>query len=164
MARKRASRRREVYSINVGYPASKPVAGYFPKVLYPDRFEDQTSFPLEPPFQGWKGELTWTFSYYRGIMVDWALMLDVIRSDAPIDVAVHGPRERRRVERVDCCDSQIHRHLFTINSDPDDDDGERQIFRELTANDADIVDGEFHHYFDMLIGHWPERVRRWLDG
>lgn len=68
------------------------------------------------------------------------------------------------VERVDCCDSQIHRHLFTINSDPDDNDGEREPFRQLSANDADIVNREFHHYFEMLIKHWPERVRRWLDG
>jgi len=164
VARKRTPRRREVYSVNVGYQPNQPAGQYLPKVLYPDRFEDRTSFPLEPPFQRWKGELTWTFAYYRGVMVDWALMLDVIRADAPINVAEDGPRERRRVERVDCCDSQMHRHLFTINSDPNDNDGEREIFRELTANDADIVDSEFYHYFEMLIKHWEERVRRWLDG
>ena len=164
MARRRKPRPHEVYTINVGYPGNQPPQKYLPKILYPDRFEDETSFALEPPFQGWKGELIWAFAYDRGVMVDWALMLNVIDADAPINVAELGPRQRRRVERVDCCDSQIHRHLFTINSDPDDNDGEREIFRELTANDADVVNREFHHYYDQMIKHWTERVRRWLDG
>jgi hypothetical protein len=133
-------------------------------VLYPGRFEDQTSFALEGEFQGWRGELTWTYALDHGLIVDWALMLDVLRVDAPLNVAEHGLRERRRVERVDSCDSQIHRHLFTINSDPDDNDGEREILIRLSENDADIVDRECQHYLDMLVKYWQERARRWLDG
>jgi hypothetical protein len=162
--RRRRPHRREVYSINVGYPPNPPAQKYLPKILYPDRFEDETSFALEPPFEGWRGELIWSYATYHGRMVDWALMLYVVRADAPIELATKGPRERRQVERVDCCDSQIHRHLFTINSDPEDNDGEREVFRQLSANDADIVDSEFNFYFDMMIKHWSERVRRWLNG
>ncbi len=164
VSNRRKPPRRERYSISAGYPPNPPPQPYLPEILYPDRVEDVTSFALEPPFAGWRGELTWTYALYRGLVVDWALMLYVVRADAPIDVEAHGPRERRRVERVDCCDSQIHRHLFTINSEPEDNDGEREVFRQLSANDADIVNGELDHYFQMMIKHWPERVRRWLDG
>lgn len=164
MAQKRKPRPREVYSINVGYPGNEPPQKYLPKILYPDRFEDETSFILGPPFEGWVAELRWKAAYYREHIVDWALMLDVIDADDPVNVAELGPRDRRRVERVDCCDSQIHRHLFTINSDPDDNDGEREPFKELTANDADVVNDEFNHYYDQMIRHWRERVRRWRNG
>ncbi|BBZ80036.1 hypothetical protein MANY_53730 [Mycolicibacterium anyangense] len=91
-------------------------------------------------------------------------MLDVSQHDAVEQLLLTGTRvQRRHVERIDCCDSEIHRHLFSINSDPNDHDGERESLRELTADDAAIVDSEFDVHLAMMLQDWQERVRRWLD-
>lgn len=165
MARKRRPRREQVYSIQSGMPADAAAEPYFPKVLYPDRVEDDASSELLPAFHGWIGRLKWRFAIDRGIYVDWAIMLDVFREDEPNAMENDGiPRSLRHVERIDCCDSEIHRHIFTINSPPDDNDGQRAPLRTLTAGDASIVNQEFDHYFEMIALDWQERVRRWRNG
>jgi hypothetical protein len=163
-SRTKAPKRQPLFSVNAGYQPDSVTRQYLPKIRYPAREIFETSFPLEPPFQGWRGELTWKYAMHRGVIVDWALMLDVFDTTAPVDLANDGPRKRRHVERVDCCDSQIHRHIFTINSDPADEDGERRVLRPLTAGDEAIVDSECDHYFAMINMDWAERVRRWRDG
>lgn len=66
-----------------------------------------------PPYEGWRGELTYRVALDRGRYVDWALMLDVSQHDAVEQLLLTGTRvQRRHVERIDCCDSEIHRHLF----------------------------------------------------
>jgi hypothetical protein len=156
VSNRRNKRRRELYSVTAGYPPDPPPEKYLPKIPYPDRDMDETLISLGPPVAGYLGELIWKYALYRGRMVDWALMLFVIPAESPIELATKGPRQRRQVERVDCCESEINRHVFTINSDPEDNLGERAVLRPLRANDADIVDSEFNHYYEMMLRDWPE--------
>ena len=104
------------------------------------------------------------FAIYRDLYVDWAIMLWATWDNLQHLLSEGTPAERRRIERTDCCESQIHRHLFTINSDPDDDQGQRIEITPLRSGDAIKVDREFDTQLALVSRQWEERTRRWLDG
>ena len=160
MARKgKRPRRREVYSINVGYPPSQPKT-YSPKD-YPDGDvcrDHVVSVLNDAPIDGWLFELVYRYGIYRGLTVDWAIMLNA-------RAAADGPKaERRRVERIDICHSEVHRHSFTRSSDPEDEQGKRTTIQPLTAGDAVKVSKAYDDQLALLSREWPERARSWIDG
>lgn len=157
----RKPRRREVYSINAGYLPDQPQK-YNPRD-YPDAevFRDTVVTVLnDEPIDGWKFELVFRFGIYRGLNVDWAIMLNA-RTASPTPGA---KRLRRLVERIDICHSELHTHSFTQSSDPADDQGERTTIMSLSAGDAVIVSRAYDEQMALLSREWPQRARRWIDG
>ncbi|WP_156670020.1 hypothetical protein [Mycobacterium sp. E3305] len=159
MVRGRKPRRREVYSVNVGLPPTQR-NDYSPKV-YPDAeiYRDHVVSVLnDAPIDGWVFELVFRYGIYRGLNVDWAIMINA-------RAAADGPRaERRRVERTDICHSEVHCHKFSNSSDPADTLGERTTIMPLTEGQAVRVSRAYDEQMSLLSREWPERVRRWIDG
>ncbi|OBF91044.1 hypothetical protein A5791_15790 [Mycobacterium sp. 852002-51163_SCH5372311] len=151
-----ARKRREVYSINAGYPPSQQE--YDPKA-YPDTYRDHVVSVLhDTPIDGWIFELVFRFAIYRGLNVDWAIMINA-------RAAVDGAKaERRPVERIDICHSEVHCHTFGRSSDPADELGERRTIMALVANDAVKVSRAWDEQMELISREWPQRVRRWIDG
>jgi hypothetical protein len=157
--RRQRPRRQEVFSINVGLPPNGPQE-YDPKV-YPDAdvYRDHVVSVLnDAPIDGWIFELVYRFGIYHGLNVDWAIMINARA------VADGLKAERRRVERIDICHSEVHSHSFKRSSDPADKLGERTTIMPLTARQAVRVSKAYDEQLALLSREWPERVRRWIDG
>jgi len=124
-----------------------------------DLARDKVVGVLGEPIDGWVPELVYRYALHRsGLMVDWAIMLDTYRVE-------HGSDEpRRRVERIDICESEVHVHRFRRSDDPDDDQGERATILPLYAGDEVTVDRQWDEQFAILNREWRQRMRRWIDG
>ena len=132
----------------------------------PSQFADEDLYPdkvasiLGAPIDGWTPELVFRYAVYRPLQlnVDWAIMLYARR----VEDGGSGPR--RRVERIDICDSEVHVHRFRRSGDPDDDQGERHTIVSLYAGDEATVSHQYDLQMQWLSREWPKRLRRWLDG
>jgi hypothetical protein len=109
---------------------------------------------------GWTPELIFRYAIFKplSLNVDWAIMIDVYR------VNEEGQTQRRRVERIDICHSEIHVHRFRQSDDPDDDQGERETLTSISAGDEVRVNDAYDMQLHLLSCEWPERLRRWVDG
>lgn len=158
MTRKRKPRRHQVKSITVGYP---PIGEQpYDPADYPadELYRDKVVSILGPPLDGWIFELVYRYAIYRGLNIDWAIMIWARRAEDGINA------ERRRVQRIDICHSEVHCHEFRCSSDPDDDLGERSLIVSLRTNDGVTVSREWDKQMALVSQEWPERVRRWIDG
>jgi len=85
--------------------------------------------------------------FYRNLTV-WFSLQQLIRD---------ASGERHTVCRIDCCDGEIHRHVFK--------EGQGEIDRvtlvRIPVHGQTVVDGEYGRYYDDMTGNWEERVRRW---
>lgn len=63
---------------------------------------------------------------------------------------------RHEVERVDCCHSQLHRHVFRRGGDE-----RRKVIRELYPGDEVYLGDEFQREYEDMIDQWADRYRRW---
>ncbi|MBE5471601.1 hypothetical protein E3G67_003551 [Mycobacteroides abscessus] len=156
--KKRRPRRQQVLSITAGY-LPRQTAPYDP-AAYPDDLliRDKVASILGGPIGGWNFELVYRFAIFHGLNIDWAIMLNAVK-DADGLCA-----ERRRVERIDICHSEVHRHTFRLSSDPDDNLGDRTVIQSISADDAVIVNREYDKQMDFVSREWELRARRWLDG
>jgi hypothetical protein len=156
--RKRKSQRRQVHSITVGYPPTVKQS-YDPAAYPPDEvYKDTVVSVLGPPIEGWVFELVYRYAIYRGLNVDWAIMIWARHVDDGVNAV------RRPVQRIDICHSEVHSHEFLRSSNPTDEQGERNPIVSLTANDAVTVSREWDEQMALLSREWPARVRRWIDG
>jgi hypothetical protein len=150
-------RQRTVRTITAGYPKSN--TEYNPKG-YPEdqRHDDHVVGVLGPPIDGWLFELVYRYAIYRGLNVDWAIMINARRAD-------DGSKgERRNVLRIDICHSEVHRHIFKQSSDPADDLGIRQTIMSLSNGDAAKVSRQYDDQMAAISRTWERRVREWIDG
>jgi hypothetical protein len=69
---------------------------------------------------------------------------------------MESPTGRIELERVDTCDSEIHRPRF-YQRKPED----RVTIYELSPGDEIIVDGEYQMQYEDLITHWEQILDRW---
>jgi hypothetical protein len=125
-----------------------------------DLYRDKVASTLGDAMDGWVPELVYRYAVHQqlGLNVDWAIMLYAYRGE-------DGARgTRRRVERIDICDSEVHTHRFRLSGDPGDDQGERTTVTSLYAGDEATVSHQWDVQMAALSREWPERMRRWLDG
>lgn len=142
----------------------KRVPEQFPYVPNPEADREVFVASLGPPIDGWHPELAVRYNLYRGKYVDWSISINVHADSAvTLQKTLKSPR-RYRVERIDCCHSQIHIHRFTIDSDPDDDLGERTQLIALTRADEDVVDKEYDRQMERVSLEFEEIIRRWTRG
>ncbi len=129
---------------------------YPPELLDPDKIASQLGAPID----GWTPELVYRYAILlpEGLNVDWAIMIDVYRVDEM------GETIRRRVRRIDICESEIHVHHFRQSGDPDDHQGRREVLMSISAGDEVTVSREFDAQLALLSREWQARVRRWIDG
>jgi len=125
-----------------------------------DLYGDKVVSILGAPINGWVPELVYRYAIFvpLGLNVDWAIMLYARR------VEDRGSGARRRVERIDICDSEVHIHRFRRSDDPADDQGERSAIVSLYAGDEATVSHQWDIQMQWLSHEWPQRMRRWLDG
>lgn len=125
-----------------------------------DLYRDKVVSILGAPIDGWTPELVYRYAIYAplGLNVDWAIMLYARR------VEDGGSGARRRVQRIDICDSEVHVHRFRRSDDPADDQGERSMIVSLYAGDEATVSHQWDVQMQWLSREWPQRMRRWLDG
>lgn len=155
--RRQKPRRRTVRKISAGYRKSN--TEYDPKGYPEDELHRDTVVSvLGPPIDGWLFELVYRYAIYRGFNVDWAIMINARRADEG------SKAPRRNVLRIDICHSEVHRHIFTQSSDPDDDQGIRQSIVSLSNGDAATVSRQWDHQMAALSRTWERRVREWIDG
>ena len=68
--------------------------------------------------------------------------------------------QEHEVQRIDCCHSEVHEHLFS-RTKPET----RKIIVEIDP-DKDpwkTIDAEFEPAYDRYIGNYQENHRRWRD-
>ncbi|MCB9440819.1 MAG: hypothetical protein H6523_11290 [Mycolicibacterium sp.] len=125
-----------------------------------DLFYDQVVSVLGAPIDGWVPELVYRYTIFgpTGLNVNWAIMLYAYRAEEGVRGA------RRRVERIDICDSEVHTHRFRRSDDPDDDQGERSTVISLNSGDEATVSHQWDVQMMALSREWRERMRRWIDG
>jgi hypothetical protein len=123
-------------------------------------YRDKVASILGAPMDGWTPELVFRYAICQplGLNVDWAIMTYARR----VEGGGSGPR--RRVERIDICESEVHVHRFRISNDPDDDQGERRTIVSLYAGDEATVSRQWDIQMQLLSREWPQRMERWLDG
>ncbi|UQX11786.1 hypothetical protein [Candidatus Mycobacterium methanotrophicum] len=63
---------------------------------------------------------------------------------------------RFELERVDCCDSELHRHRFYQHRSEN-----RVKIYELSPGDERIVDTAYQMQYEYLITNWEQIVDRW---
>lgn len=98
---------------------------------------------------GYAYSLFWRINMYRGLAVDWCLIVQAVEIESAI---------RHEVVRVDCCHGSIHRHRFS-EADPDADRNTPLLdLHRGMHNDVDRVYGE---EYDHLVNTWDEYVGRW---
>lgn len=119
---------------------------------------DLVASVLGAAVDGWVPELLYRYTLYRGLYIDWAIMIYA----RPADGDPSAPR--RRVERIDICESEVHVHRFRRSGDPDDDQGERTAIMSLNSGDEATVSNQWDVMLAQLSREWPKRMRRWLDG
>ncbi|MCV7424391.1 hypothetical protein H7K45_27980 [Mycobacterium yunnanensis] len=136
-----------------GYDA----AAQFPEDLL---YRDKIASTLGPPIRGWIPELVFRYAIFQPLElnVDWAIMLYAR------PVGDSSKEARRRVERIDICDSEVHTHRFRMSDDPDDDQGQRKKLISLYAGDEATVSRQYDLQMSYLSREWEQRMRRWLDG
>lgn len=157
MAGKRRKSRRPIPRVTAGCSPS-PMRPYDPGE-YPDpEVHRDTRAGLLGTFDGWEFELVYRYGIYRGLTIDWAIMIYARRVDEGRQAL------RRLVQRIDICHSQVHRHEFRCSSDPNDDQGIRTTIVSLSADDATTVNHEYDVQMALLSREWPQRVRIWIDG
>ncbi|MBB2990272.1 hypothetical protein FHR72_001740 [Mycolicibacterium iranicum] len=95
-------------------------------------YRDTIVSVLGAAMDGWVPELVFRLAidHRTGLNIDWAIMTHAYR----IEDGAKG--DRRRVERIDICESEVHYHRFRRSDDPDDDQGERRRIISLYADDA----------------------------
>ena len=130
--------------------------------IYPkdDVYKVETVGALGAPMDSWVPELAWRMTGVQstGVVVDWAIMINAYREED----GAGGPR--RRVERIDICDSEVHVHRFCRSSDPNDDLGKCERLISLSAGDEFSVDCQFDDQMVLVSHEWENRMRRWIDG
>lgn len=134
---------------------------YDPHVVPDDQlYCDTIVSVLGPPMSGWIPELVYrvAIDQQTGLNVDWAIMTNAYR----VEDGAKG--DRRRVERIDICESEVHYHRFRRSDDPDDDQGERRRIISLYAGDEVTVNYQWDLQFSLLSHEWEQRLRRWIDG
>lgn len=141
--------------------AAEWIADYNPNV-YPEDYLDRDLIvgQLGAEIDGWTPELVYRYAIFLpdGLNVDWAMMIYVYRAGKASEST------RRRVERIDICESEIHVHTFRQSDDPDDDQGRRTVLASISAGDAVTVSRAFDEQLALLSREWSKRVRRWIDG
>lgn len=155
--RRRKPKRRPVRSISAGYPPSE--TKYDPRGYPEDElYRDTSAGVMGAAIDGWLFELVYRFAIYRGLNIDWAIMINARRADEG------SKAERRSVLRIDICHSEVHRHIFTQSSDPDDDLGIRQSIVSLSNGDAATVSRQYDDQMAAISRTWQRRAREWIDG
>lgn len=121
---------------------------------------DKIVGPLGSPLDGWNFELIYRYAIQllTGLNVNWAIMIDAYKWNED------GRSVRRRVERIDICDSEIHTHTFRQSDDPRDRAGRRTVHESISAGDEVRVSRAFDEHLALLSREWEARVRRWIDG
>ena len=84
--------------------------------------------------------------YYRGKVVWFSLQQGLRRADGDHVVA-----------RVDCCDGEVHRHVFTES----EGEIERVSLVRIPLAGHAVVDGEFDRYLNEMLSSWEGRLREW---
>ncbi|WP_157897393.1 hypothetical protein [Mycobacteroides chelonae] len=120
--------------------------------------KDKIVSVLGAPIDGYKFELVYRYTLFQGLFVDWAIMIYALKTAGGLDA------ERLRVERIDICHSEVHKHTFGRSSPADDDLGHRTVIQSLSAGDEAIVDREYDKQLALVSREWQLRARRWLDG
>lgn len=134
---------------------------YDPTVFHEDwLYRDKIVSVLGAPMDGWVPELVYRLAIDQrtGLNVDWAIMTYAFREETG------ATGDRRRVERIDICESEVHLHRFRRSDDPADDQGERRRIISLYAGDEATVS---HQWDEQMMAHsreWEYRMRRWIDG
>lgn len=134
---------------------------YHPSVFPEEHlYRDKIASVLGAPMDGWIPELVYRLAIDKrtGLNVDWAIMTYAFR----VEDGAAGPR--RRVERIDVCESEVHYHRFRRSDDPDDDQGERHRIVSLYAGDAATVNHQWDLQMTLHSREWDKRLRRWIDG
>lgn len=136
--------------------------GKYDVTAFPDDllYRDAVESVMGAPIGGWIPELFYRFAVHRqmALNVDWAIMLYARRADDGTNAT------RRRVERIDICESEVHIHRFRFSDDPDDDQGQRKRVISLYAGDEVTVNEHFDRQLALLSREWESRMRRWIDG
>ena len=158
MSRKRAARSMRVTE----HLASGQFSPYDPTTFPEDLlYRDKVVSQLGAAVDGWIPELVYRYAIHGplGINVDWAIMINAYREDD-----TDTGETRRRVERIDICDSEVHIHRFRQSDDPHDDQGRRSRIISLYTGDEATVNRQWDMQMANLSREWPERLRRWIDG
>ena len=66
---------------------------------------------------------------------------------------------RFELERVDTKHSELHRHRYYRDTDP-----ERTSIRDLSPGDEQVVDEAFSVHYEYLLSNWDQILRRWMRG
>jgi hypothetical protein len=85
--------------------------------------------------------------WYKGLAVWFSLQQTIYDADGRNHV----------VTRVDCCDSEVHRHVFRR----DQGEIERISLVRIPPLGQTVVDREFDRYLDEMLSNWEARVRTW---
>jgi hypothetical protein len=136
--------------------------GTYDVTVFPeDRlYRDKVASVLGSAMDGWIPELVYRFAILAPVAlnVDWAIMMYARRADEGSSAT------RRRVERIDICDSEVHIHRFRLSDNPDDDQGERKKVASLYTGDEVTVSRHWDLQMALLSREWESRMRRWIDG
>lgn len=66
----------------------------------------------------------------------------------------------RKIDRVDNCAAVVHRHRFSADMDPRDNDGDiERLYDQQPHMHNELLD-TFDHYLDLYVETWPELLRR----
>jgi hypothetical protein len=163
VSRKRRPPRRPMRSVRATY-LGNDLPPYDPSVYPEEDLHHNTDVGQlgDEPIDGWTFELVYRYAIYvpEGLNVDWAIMTYAARR-LPGEPSVV---ERRIVERIDCCHSELHIHSFRRSDDPADDTGRKIPLTSLSAGDAVIVSREYDVQMALHSREWRQRAWRWLDG
>lgn len=64
---------------------------------------------------------------------------------------------RHQVGRIDCCDGEIHRHVFDRSGQQVD----RKNLVTIPVQGHNVVHSEYERYYGDMIDNWEQRVRTW---
>lgn len=85
--------------------------------------------------------------YYRGAVVWFSLQQTLAESNGT----------RHIITRVDCCDGEVHRHVFARGKGEVD----RISLVTIPKLGHTVVDREFDRYINEMLSSWEARVRAW---
>lgn len=91
---------------------------------------------------------------YRGLVVDFALMLYCVEADE---------EDPKQICRVDCCHGTVHRHDFRKDKSQERDDPTVlwKIDARQEMNPWNQVDEQFQPQYDTILSEYDELRRRW---
>lgn len=78
-----------------------------------------------------------------------------------LELSLHTEEGMRKLDRVDNCDAVVHRHRFSAQMDPRDNDGEIERLYQQQPHMDNELQQTFGHYRDLYVETWPELLRRW---